>query len=81
MSADGVRGLSTNASKVEKVVRQRSVSGYKRRTRRAAQEVLARIRFDCDKLTNVRRLKDRRQPLLIRVLSTLDEIVVRGCWI
>jgi hypothetical protein len=79
MTADRVRGLSTNAREIEKVVGHRSVSGDKRGARRASEEVTARVGLDSNKLAVMRKFKDGRQPLAIRGLSPLDQIVVRGC--
>jgi hypothetical protein len=76
MTADCVRGFSTNAREVEQLVRHRGVSGNQRRAGCAAQEVLARVRLYCDKFAIMRGLKDRGQPFAIRTLSPLDQIVV-----
>lgn len=78
MSADGVRGLSPNAREVEQVVRHSSVGGDKGRARRASEEVAARVWLDSDKLAKVRRFKNGREPLAIRDLSPLDQIVARS---
>jgi hypothetical protein len=72
MTADSVRDLLTHAGEVEQFVRHRSVSTDKGRARCIAKEVTTGVRLDRDKLAKVRRLKDRRQPLFISVLSTLD---------
>jgi hypothetical protein len=81
MSADSMRGLSTNPGEVEQVVWHRGTSGDKRSAGSVSQKVLSRIWLNSNELAKMRRFKDGDQPLLVRVLSPLDEIVVRDCWI
>ncbi len=50
------------------MARHCGVGGNQSRAGRASEEVATRVGLDSNKLTRMRRLKDRRQHLLIRVL-------------
>ncbi len=53
MTADGVRGLATNAGQVKQVLWHRGVSGDKGRTCAVPQKVTTRLGFDSDELSHV----------------------------
>jgi hypothetical protein len=78
MTANGVRGLSTNARKVEEVVRHCGASGDKRRARCVSQEVTARVRLYRNKLAKMRWFENRREALAISALTPFDQIVAGG---
>ena len=77
--ANSVRCLSTNACEVEELVRHCGTSSDKGGRRCFFQEVLPRVRLYCNEFAVMRRLKDRRKALALRILSALDQIVV--CWV
>jgi len=80
MSADSMRGLSTNAGEIEQVIWHRGTSGDKRSAGSVSQKVLSRIWLNSNELAKMRRFKDRRQALAIGSLAPLDQIVACCRW-